>query len=320
MPRYWTTHWKNTFWHPDVNDEGLPIRASGSSSFRKRGIAPGDVLYVVSLESGLLCLGGRMTVKEIASRERAVNLLKSDGLYDASEWAIDPGQGGTPLHLHRHLAPALTKLLQFHTAKGVRSLAFVTDTKLDNQATRGIHELTIESAALLDRIISATDPLPKNDDVITVTEEHLSQAPPSTVTDRATGQQNSPPHAEPTLPINLSDQQTAFSASVEQSLQDSSTERQQRLQNAAKLPAKVKAITEVFLRNSDVVAEVLYRAQGKCEHCHQPAPFLRKKNGSPYLEVHHKKQLANGGEDTVENALALCPNCHRELHFGVPIA
>ena len=23
------------------------------------------------------------------------------------------------------------------------------------------------------------------------------------------------------------------------------------------------------------------------------------------------------GDDTVKNAIALCPNCHRELHFGV---
>jgi 5-methylcytosine-specific restriction protein A len=34
------------------------------------------------------------------------------------------------------------------------------------------------------------------------------------------------------------------------------------------------------------------------------------------LEVHHKKQLSEGGEDTVENAIALCPNCHREAHYG----
>jgi hypothetical protein len=26
--------------------------------------------------------------------------------------------------------------------------------------------------------------------------------------------------------------------------------------------------------------------------------------------------LARGGEDTVENAVAVCPNCHREAHFG----
>ncbi|WP_342542729.1 HNH endonuclease signature motif containing protein [Paenisporosarcina sp. FSL H8-0542] len=37
---------------------------------------------------------------------------------------------------------------------------------------------------------------------------------------------------------------------------------------------------------------------------------------NPYLEVHHIKRLADNGEDSVENAIAVCPNCHRELHFG----
>jgi 5-methylcytosine-specific restriction protein A len=26
--------------------------------------------------------------------------------------------------------------------------------------------------------------------------------------------------------------------------------------------------------------------------------------------------LSTGGEDTLENAIALCPNCHRRAHFG----
>ncbi|WP_256325004.1 HNH endonuclease signature motif containing protein [Nitrosomonas sp. Nm132] len=43
---------------------------------------------------------------------------------------------------------------------------------------------------------------------------------------------------------------------------------------------------------------------------------MRKHDGSPYLEVHHKIPLAFGGEDTVVNAIALCPNCHREAHYG----
>jgi 5-methylcytosine-specific restriction enzyme A len=34
-------------------------------------------------------------------------------------------------------------------------------------------------------------------------------------------------------------------------------------------------------------------------------------------EIHHVKLLADSGEDTVENAMALCPNCHRESHFGI---
>lgn len=65
-----------------------------------------------------------------------------------------------------------------------------------------------------------------------------------------------------------------------------------------------------------MVAEVLYRANGHCENCKSAAPFLRDLDNSPYLEVHHKKTLADGGDDTVENAIALCPNCHRKAHYG----
>ena len=36
----------------------------------------------------------------------------------------------------------------------------------------------------------------------------------------------------------------------------------------------------------------------------------------PYLELHHLVRLADGGSDTPENAVALCPNCHRKLHYG----
>lgn len=43
-------------------------------------------------------------------------------------------------------------------------------------------------------------------------------------------------------------------------------------------------------------------------------------NESPYLEVHHKVPLALGGDDTVANATALCPNCHRQNHFGKAIS
>ena len=32
--------------------------------------------------------------------------------------------------------------------------------------------------------------------------------------------------------------------------------------------------------------------------------------------VRNKIFLSNDGEDTVENAEALCPNCHREKHYG----
>lgn len=58
------------------------------------------------------------------------------------------------------------------------------------------------------------------------------------------------------------------------------------------------------------------RAKDICERCGALAHLIRISDGTPYLEVHHKKRLADGGADTVENAIGVCPNCHRELHFG----
>ncbi|MDH5785458.1 MAG: HNH endonuclease [Chromatiales bacterium] len=72
-----------------------------------------------------------------------------------------------------------------------------------------------------------------------------------------------------------------------------------------------------YERSEEVKKAVLKRANGLCERCESPAPFKRKKDKTPYLEVHHKKQLAHGGEDTIKNAIALCPNCHRYEHYGV---
>lgn len=94
-------------------------------------------------------------------------------------------------------------------------------------------------------------------------------------------------------------------------------ERKKRLQNRENLiPEKVERKSTGFIRNPDVIAEVLERANGICEECGNKAPFLKALDGTPYLEVHHKIRLADGGEDTVDNAVAVCPNCHRRVHFG----
>jgi 5-methylcytosine-specific restriction protein A len=107
----------------------------------------------------------------------------------------------------------------------------------------------------------------------------------------------------------------AFEKEVSHSLIDGK-ERAKRLKTAEKKPKRLFLYQIVFQRNPDVVAEVLTRANGVCECCKQRAPFSRASDGSPYLEVHHKIFLSDGGEDTVGNAEALCPNCHRKKHYG----
>ena len=82
-----------------------------------------------------------------------------------------------------------------------------------------------------------------------------------------------------------------------------------------KRPKKTRTRGESFVRDPAIVAWVLRAAKAICECCRKPAPFSRRE-GDPYLEVHHVVRLAEGGPDIVENAVALCPNCHRELHYG----
>jgi 5-methylcytosine-specific restriction protein A len=106
-----------------------------------------------------------------------------------------------------------------------------------------------------------------------------------------------------------------FEVLVRASMADDSG-RARRLRRAEPTPKLSFTFQIVFQRNPDVVAEVLKRAAGVCECCGERAPFMRASDGTPYLEVHHKKFLTDGGDDVVENAEALCPNCHRQKHHG----
>lgn len=114
-------------------------------------------------------------------------------------------------------------------------------------------------------------------------------------------------------------EQQDFEKQVYVSISDNRDARKKRLEFSRKIPQKIQIQSNGYKRNPDVVAEVLMRANGKCESCDNDAPFVREHGdmkGRPFLEVHHKRWLSEGGEDSVENAVALCPNCHREEHFG----
>ena len=81
-------------------------------------------------------------------------------------------------------------------------------------------------------------------------------------------------------------------------------------------PYKHEIRTTQIYRDPKVKEWVLNEANGICECCNETAPF-EKDDGSLYLEIHHLKMLADDGSDRVTNAIAVCPNCHRELHHGI---
>ncbi len=91
--------------------------------------------------------------------------------------------------------------------------------------------------------------------------------------------------------------------------------RRRALEASQEVPGRAPRLTSVFERSAAVRDYVVARAQGVCEGCNSPAPFLRP-NGVPYLEPHHIQRLTDGGPDHPKLVIALCPNCHRRVHYG----
>lgn len=106
-----------------------------------------------------------------------------------------------------------------------------------------------------------------------------------------------------------------FEEALDAAAKLSQAQRKAVLAVESKTPELIEVTTRVYKRSPNVVVEVLSRADGKCQCCKRDAPF-RKGDGTPFLEVHHIEWLSIGGEDSVENAIALCPNCHRQAHYG----
>lgn len=83
---------------------------------------------------------------------------------------------------------------------------------------------------------------------------------------------------------------------------------------ARKKPTFDKSGTAIYERDSSQVVAVKLRANGVCEWCKQPG--FETPRGR-YLEAHHVIPLNCDGDDKAWNMVGICPNCHREAHYGI---
>lgn len=93
-------------------------------------------------------------------------------------------------------------------------------------------------------------------------------------------------------------------------------ELEERIINNRKEVERINLTASKFNRNPYVVEYAKRLANGICQDCKQPAPFVNRLTNEPFLETHHITPLAQGGPDTIENTIAICPNCHRKRHYG----
>jgi hypothetical protein len=71
-----------------------------------------------------------------------------------------------------------------------------------------------------------------------------------------------------------------------------------------------------FDRDPLVAAIARQRADWRCEIPQCQVRLFVGRDGARFVEVHHIRSLASGGDDTPENVACLCPLHHREAHFG----
>jgi hypothetical protein len=285
-PRYWTCQWKNKYWRGDINSEYGPLCSSGSNNFRKRGVSPGDIAYVISVLNGQLYIGGKMTVRRIVSRSEAVRIWRNENLWDADEWVIDEEEMGTPFNPRRRLAPEVTKKLRLIVGGSERrGYAFVSNTHLDSQTTRGIRELTPESAAFLDRIISLTDSLPRSDRIVTVTEKLLRDCEQGKRVRFA-------------LPEEIVDDSHISEGSVQQIL------------------------VNRYERDPRARARCIDHYGTKCDVCGFDFAAKYGEAMAGFIHVHHLKPLSAIGKGyrvhPVRDLRPVCPNCHAVAHRREP--
>jgi len=225
-----------------------------------------------------------MLVKKIVSREDAVRLSGNPNLMDANERVIDDEETGTLLNVRRQLAPEVAKRLRFVGPKS--TLAFDSDTEINNQATRNLRELTLSSAELLDRAIETTDNLTNGTDPLTVTTALLED-----------GDKTGHP-----LPFSLPEE-----------LEPNATYREGSVS---------KILVNRYERDEEARRKCIEHYGTVCVICRFDFSGVYGDAMSGFIHVHHLVLLSEAPEGyevhPVRDLRPVCPNCHAVLHRRKP--
>lgn len=84
-------------------------------------------------------------------------------------------------------------------------------------------------------------------------------------------------------------------------------------ENSADGPLREDIIVKRYERDKELVRIIKLLRGNKCQIC---GYSFKMESGEEYSECHHLEHLANKGLDISANLLILCPNHHRQFHYG----
>jgi 5-methylcytosine-specific restriction endonuclease McrA len=90
----------------------------------------------------------------------------------------------------------------------------------------------------------------------------------------------------------------------------------ERATNINTTPSQVEQTVRVYPRNNILRTYVKERSNYSCEMPDCDYIGFNKNDSKKYIEIHHVDPLSEGGEDSISNTVALCPNCHRKIHYA----
>lgn len=76
---------------------------------------------------------------------------------------------------------------------------------------------------------------------------------------------------------------------------------------------KITINGKTYKRHNYLMVQIKKYRDYKCQFC---STTILKANGDYYIEACHIKAKAEGGKDSLDNILILCPNCHKLFDFG----
>lgn len=76
---------------------------------------------------------------------------------------------------------------------------------------------------------------------------------------------------------------------------------------------KISINGKTYKRHNYLMVQIKKYRNYKCQFC---STQILKSNGGYYIEACHIKAKAEGGKDSLDNILILCPNCHKLFDYG----
>jgi hypothetical protein len=157
MAQFFTYCWQHR--EMLLKRDGEPVYAAYGSQFARRGIVPGDEVYIVSVHSGRVHLLGKMLVRAVTHSADDYRRLVGREPYPAAEYLV--AEACTPARLVP-LPHELARGLRFLRGNKLVGLTFRDEALVDRQSLRSVRRLSPASAAALDQLLPALEPFPWN--------------------------------------------------------------------------------------------------------------------------------------------------------------